>query len=340
MPSTTKYRVPERVRFRYLLGVDCRWKILRAVCLVLASCPLRAGAEEASTQIYVVGHGWHTGLILPLADVDLDLYPGLRPFADWDYVEIGWGDEGFYRGGDAISLPVALAAVFTPTPTVLHVVGVPAPVEEAFPGSELISAEIDREDLLAMVRFVDATFQRVDGKTLDLGEGIYGISRFYRAEGFYYFPNTCNVWTLKALNAGGFPVVPWAGIRTENVMNQVARQGTTIRRYPGRSRLSVGIAAGLALVIGWQFRKGKVLVPSAWALLVVAAVTIATITMLNVNKVSLPDWLPSAAAFACWLAVALVAFAHVHAMRERPRWRHFPSALLASTLIVMGLSPL
>ena len=29
-------------------------------------------------------------------------------FNEWEFVEIGWGDEGFYRGGDSISLSESL----------------------------------------------------------------------------------------------------------------------------------------------------------------------------------------------------------------------------------------
>ena len=306
--------------------------------LLLVSWNLNA--QEPKSRIYVAGNGWHTGLIIPLAEVDMDLCPGLRYFEGWDYVEIGWGDESFYRGADSISLKVAMAAVFTPTPTVLHIVGVDAPVEESLSMSELISVDIDRENLSELVRFVAGTFRMQGGKSIDLGEGIYGFSRFFRAEGSYYFPNTCNVWTLKAVNAAGLPVTPWAGIRTENVMNQSEKYGTAIRRYPGRSRLSVLIATALALLVGWKIRNAKRFIPGAWGGLILAVACLATVTMLVVNRIDLPTWLPSVAAFLCWLAVAFVAVAHLRAMRKRFRWRSLLSAVFALTVILIGLSPL
>jgi uncharacterized protein (TIGR02117 family) len=296
--------------------------------------------ENNRVRIYVVGHGWHTGLVIPLAEVDMEDCPGLRHFDGWEYVEIGWGDEGFYRGVESISPGVAFAAVATPTPTVLHVVGVNSPVEATFPTSELISLDLEKDRFTEMMAFVGATFRSENGAPLDLGEGIYGFSRFFRAEGSYYFPNTCNVWTLKAIKAAGVPVTPALGIRTENVMDQSAKFGTTIRRHPGRSRMSVLLGAVIAGLLTWRLRNAKRLVPWAWGSLGVAAGSIAAVTMMSVNGVALPEWLSRTAAFACWAAVALLLFAHSNALRKGFRRRHLPPAILALFLILIGMSPL
>lgn len=298
--------------------------------------------ENDRVRIYVVGHGWHTGLVIPLSEVAKETCPGLQYFDGWEYVEIGWGDEGFYRGSESISLDVAFAAVATPTPTVLHVVGVNLPVEETYPTSEVIYLDLEKERFVEMMAFVGATFRSENGAPVDLGEGIYGFSRFFRAEGSYYFPNTCNVWTLKALKAAGVPVTPVLGIRTENVMDQSSKFGTTIRRHPGRSRFSVFLGAAIAGSLVWRLREAKRLVPCAWGSLAVAIGLIAVFTMISVNGFAQPGWLSRAAAFACWAAVAFVLCAHTNALRLRrgSRWRHLPPAILALVLVLLGLSPL
>lgn len=298
--------------------------------------------EKHTVRIYVVGHGWHTGLVIPLSDVAVEKCPGLRRFEGWEYVEIGWGDEGFYRGAESISLGVAFAAAVTPTPTVLHIVGVNSPVEETYPTSEVIYFDVERERFVEMMAFVGATFRSEGGAPVDLGEGIYGFSRFFRAEGSYYFPNTCNVWTLKALKAAGIPVTPVLGIRTENVMDQSEKYGTTIRRSPGRSRVSVFLGVGIAGLLVWRLRQAQWLVPCAWGSLLVAVGFIAVLTMMSVNGVAQAGWLSRTAAFACWAAVAFVLCAHSHALwlRKGSRWRHLPQAILALVLVLLGLSPL
>ena len=291
--------------------------IARLVLVVLATCLMRAAAQD--TTICVVGHGWHTGLIVPMADVDLSTTPGLRGFQGWDAVEIGWGDEGFYRGASAISLGVALKAVATPTPTVFHIVGVNFPVEDDFPESEVVSINLDADQMKALNTFIRETFELKDGMPIDLGEGIYGYSRFFRSKGSYYFPNTCNVWTLKAVKAAGLPVFPAAGIRAENVISQSAKHGTVIRRYPGRSRVTVLCAALVAAGLGWALRKRKRLTLLAWGILIVAIVTLAGLSMATVNGILVPAWLNSAAVSSCWFAAAFIAMAHALALRTRFR---------------------
>jgi Protein of unknown function (DUF2459) len=59
---------------------------------------------EAGVTVYVVAHAYHSGLVLPipeLAGAAESLSRGevvgiTEPFKGFGFVEIGWGDEGFY----------------------------------------------------------------------------------------------------------------------------------------------------------------------------------------------------------------------------------------------------
>ncbi len=323
-------REPSEVRIRFLNTIVCAWIATVAT----------ADARDEAVRIYVIGHGWHTGLVIPMAGVVVEQCPVLQIFDGWPFVEIGWGDEGFYRGGTSISLEVAWRAVATPTPTVLHTVGVGAPVERFFSMSEIISVDLNSDQFADLCKFVGATFKLKDGTPIDLGEGIYGHSRFFRAHGTYYFPNTCNVWTLKAVKAAGLPVFAPAGIRTENVIAQAAKHGETIRRFPGRSRLSVLIAAAVAILVVFRFRKRKRIALCAWGVLLLAAISLAAVTMANVNQIAIPKFLPSAAAWLIWAGIAGVAAAHIIVLRRNFRWLHLFGASLAVLAMLVGVSPL
>jgi len=74
---------------------------------------------EASISIYVVNHGWHTGLIVRRADIPLGLVPETGDFPAADYR----GDWYYYQSG-APGLWLTLKAALWPTASVLHVVGV------------------------------------------------------------------------------------------------------------------------------------------------------------------------------------------------------------------------
>ena len=49
--------------------------------------------QQVEKTVYVVGHGWHTGLVLRVSDVSPDTWPKIRDFSDMHFVELGWGDE-------------------------------------------------------------------------------------------------------------------------------------------------------------------------------------------------------------------------------------------------------
>src|SRR6266436_2304044 len=89
-----------------------------------------------TTEIHIVSHGYHSGIVLPRRSLlEQASRRGLTAlgivatrFAGFERLEIGWGDEGFYREVPTVeSLTVALAvrALLRPgNPSVLHVVGV------------------------------------------------------------------------------------------------------------------------------------------------------------------------------------------------------------------------
>src|SRR6266403_776903 len=58
-----------------------------------------------TTEVFIVSHGYHAGIAVPRAALAEQAsqrglsalgYVATR-FADFDWLEIGWGDEGFYR---------------------------------------------------------------------------------------------------------------------------------------------------------------------------------------------------------------------------------------------------
>ncbi|MDA1014143.1 MAG: DUF2459 domain-containing protein [Planctomycetota bacterium] len=166
----------------------------------------QVGLETPQSNIFVVGHGWHTGIVIPADLISREDWPESAAFPTAKFVEVGWGDEGFYRA-KAISLGVTARAMFMPSPSVLHVVGLDRDVLEAFPASDLIEVPITTEQLARLCQAIHAMYERnEDGLPIALGPGLYGDSHFYRAQGSYFYPKTCNVWTAKTLRSAGFPI--------------------------------------------------------------------------------------------------------------------------------------
>jgi len=187
-------------------------------------------AQEEPTLIYVVSHGWHTGIVVKRDDVDEHLWPEKDDFPEALYLEVGWGDRDFYRSPKA-GLGILLQAALASPASVLFVIGMPTSVTQYFPRADIIAIPLSRRGLEELVTFVHATYKRdATGQTIPLGPGNWHKhSMFYLAEGEYSLFNTCNSWTSKALQVAGLPIRK--ALMTRGLMRQLGRYGQVIQMH-------------------------------------------------------------------------------------------------------------
>ncbi len=135
-----------------------------------------------------------------------------RRFAGFAYLEIGWGEEEFYREVPTLRhMTVALAARALLRPgnaSVLHVVGVGANPRAMFPYSELVRVELSAQGFERLTDKLGASLAHEDGRPQELGSGLYGTSLFYRANGSFHLFRVCNHWVADLLDAAGVPTAP------------------------------------------------------------------------------------------------------------------------------------
>jgi uncharacterized protein (TIGR02117 family) len=212
---------------------------LLALPTLLAALPAHAldgghdRAESAATvvapanphRVYVIGNGWHAGLLLPAGALNV-LVPGLQDrFPAATSYELGWGDIGFYQAKQ-VTVGLAFQALFASKGSVLHVVGIQAPAERFIQGSDAVVACFTEAQLQSMAAQIAETFVRgPDGKAVALGKGIYGDSEFYKAKGRYSAFNTCNRWSAIVLHAGGLPIHTRISLTASSVLSAVRQQG-------------------------------------------------------------------------------------------------------------------
>jgi uncharacterized protein (TIGR02117 family) len=179
--------------------------------------PAAAGAP--TIDVLVVNHGYHSGIVLPLPAVGTlastrghsALIAVATRFAAYRWIEVGWGDEEFYREVPtvaALNVGLALRALFRPdNPSVLHVVGLSDDPTIVFSHFEIVRLKLSDGGFERLIERLDATFARGrDGVMLpDLGPGLYGPSLFFRAVGNFYIANVCNHWVANLLDAAGVP---------------------------------------------------------------------------------------------------------------------------------------
>ena len=172
---------------------------------------------DQAVEITIVSHGYHAGIILARADiVRVAMEDGLdkvaivaERFSAHGFLEIGWGEEGFYRNVPALRLDTvshALKALFWPfNQSVLHVVGFSSSPEIAFPQSKTMRLRLSALGFRALLRRLEASFGKTSAPE-ELGPGLYGQSRFFRAEGAFSIFQVCNHWVAGLLNEASVPV--------------------------------------------------------------------------------------------------------------------------------------
>jgi uncharacterized protein (TIGR02117 family) len=211
--------------FRLLVGLAAVAAIFVAATLLTlrsgdrALYPVAAGSPAVT--VFVVSHGYHAGIVLPRAALAemasrrgyAALIAVATRFAAYPFLEMGWGDEGFYRSVPtlaALTIPMAARALFMPgNPSVLHVVGLSYPPRGAFPAADIIALDLSAEGFDRLLARLDATFAPgAGGPVEDAGAGLYGPSRFYRARGTFNIFHVCNHWLADLLDVAGVPTAP------------------------------------------------------------------------------------------------------------------------------------
>jgi hypothetical protein len=166
-----------------------------------ASAPAPSALQRTGGEwrtLYVVNHGLHTGLVIARTDL-LEVLPGLaETFGEGDFIELGWGDEDYYRAAQP-TLGLALQALFWPTASALHVLAIGGDPRQVFAGSELIEVRVAEDGYRQLLGFVAARY-----------------SMLY----------TCNTWVAEALATGGCPLAFASAATAGQVMARL-RQATT-----------------------------------------------------------------------------------------------------------------
>ena len=177
---------------------------------------------DSTKEIYVVNHDWHTGFVVPASTIQKQLPQLKERFNNTPYIEFGWGDKGFYQAKE-ITSGLSVQAIFWPTESVMHVVAVPSRPDLYFINSDVETLCFTEKQYALLISFIEHSFLKDDnGNILELKNGLYGNSQFYKGEGDYYLMNTCNKWTAKGLKSAGLDISPMFKLTASSVMDYIS----------------------------------------------------------------------------------------------------------------------
>jgi uncharacterized protein (TIGR02117 family) len=189
-----------------------------------------SGAQDSTSAIYVVQHGWHAGIAVRRGDVPERRWPVLDTFSGAEYLEVGWGETRYYPGRSRGAWGTLRAGAW-PTGSVVHVVPIDRPVPERFPERTVVRVPVGEEALNALTSFVAESFA-IDstGRATVAAPGYYADSRFYASPLTYHVFNNCNHWAAAALEAVGCDVSPRWAFTVGQVVGQAQECGALVQR--------------------------------------------------------------------------------------------------------------
>ena len=214
---------------RWPIGHLKKQLIILFSIILISSCSPSPKVIESGTnysglgtnKLYIVSHGRHTGLVIPSKHVFIGIPDLSKRFQRTSYIEFGWGDKDFYQA-EEITTGLTLNALFLPTESVVHAVGVHNEVQTYFANSDIEDLLLTDNEMLSLVQFIASSLARDDGNSLIATKtGVYGDSQFYKGKGDYYLMNTCNIWTAQGLKSFGMDISPTFKFTSSSVMDYI-----------------------------------------------------------------------------------------------------------------------
>ena len=173
--------------------------------------------------VYIVRHGWHTGFVIPANAIQARLPQLYYRFGNVPYIEFGWGDQAYYEA-DKVTLGLTISAVFWPTGSVIHAVGISQKPDIYFTDNPLDVLCLDNKQYSLLLSFIENSFYRdSDGNIIKSKNGSEDNSQFYKAEGEYYLGNTCNNWTARGMKSAGLSISPASKTTAGSIMSYLSR---------------------------------------------------------------------------------------------------------------------
>lgn len=189
---------------------------------VIAPLPEPVGRH----RVWVLGYGYHTAIFLEQPR-GWRLGPPGREAAP--FVEFAWGDRGWFYDSDMSWLGGA-NAILLPSRSVYYVAGYDEPPARAWPGLPLLEREFNETELLALALVLERSVLRTpEGARVEaLPPSPEYDGRFYPGRPYYIGWNSCNHWTIAALEQAGQEVSALGVVTQEQALSRL-KQWRTVR---------------------------------------------------------------------------------------------------------------
>ena len=156
-------------------------------------------------MVYVVSHGWHAELGIPVAELGPDLAFARALFPGARVLMFGYGKKTFITAP-----PDTISEYFLgpfPGPAVIQIVGLNVTPDDAYDAGDTVRLALPPGGSAALSHFIgqDIAKDKTDEPVL-VSHSSDPAGLFYAAQSHYNLLHTCNSWTADALHAAGLPI--------------------------------------------------------------------------------------------------------------------------------------
>lgn len=191
-------------------------KILVLAILIIV---INRVASACNDTIYIVQRSWHTGIVLKVDSVPEEIWPEIKQYKDYEFIDVGWGDEEFYQV-PGFNLFSAMQAVLIPTPStiIVNAVSNPSKTENY---SRIAKLVISNDKFRALCSFIAGSYKRNEQGEI-VPSTIFGPSNiFFLGKKEYHLFRTCNTWVAMALKHSGIDINVFGVITANQLFEQL-----------------------------------------------------------------------------------------------------------------------
>lgn len=175
--------------------------------------------------------GMHTGLIIPVNRISSDKIYAVELFADYKYIDFGWGDEDYYQTPGA-NCCLGFKAVALPTSSVMRVQGFNNSPEEVARWTDYaVKFGLTDSDFSKLCDYIDKSFRRDEqNKLVETLRKRNGEIIFFKSVYYYHAFNTCNTWAARGLHNAGLDVSTFMVITDSDLYDESKRAGSVFKK--------------------------------------------------------------------------------------------------------------
>ena len=174
-------------------------------------------------NIYLIKNHWHTGFVFINKDEPEKLIPHIKLFGDYQFVDIGWGDEKFYQH-PGFNLFLAFRALFIPTSSVVRIQAYSNSIEKYLQISDAaLKISITSAQYEKILNYINQSFELRDKEAIITSENKNWRIKFLKSNLKYHLFFTCNTWIAYALKEGGVEIAPAGIITVQQLFNNLGK---------------------------------------------------------------------------------------------------------------------